>query len=81
MVETGSIQWWYRKNSTFSPQPWPPRVDSRQQGQGRHSLSDDRKSLTITDVQIMDGGLYTLTATNLAGVRNKTVSLTIHGET
>ena len=78
MVETGSIQWWYQKNFTLAPQPWPPINESRQQG--HHSLSDDRKSLTITNVQIMDGGLYTLTATNLAGVRNKTVSLTIHGE-
>ena len=80
MVETGSIQWWYQKNLTLVPQPWPPRVEGKQQGQGRHSLSDDNKSLNITSVQIMDGGLYTLTATNLAGVRNKTVSLTIHGE-
>ena len=81
MVDTDSIQWWYREELTLTPQPWPPSIESRQQGQGRHSLSDDRKSLTISSVQIMDAGFYTLTASNLAGERNKTVSLIIHGET
>ena len=82
MVEIGSIQWWYQEDLSSAPKHWPPSFETRQQEyEHRHSLSDDRRSLSISNVQISDGGWYTLTASNAAGIRNKTVSLTIHGKT
>ena len=81
-VENGSIKWWYQEDLSSALYPWPPMdVKGQKQPPDRHSLSDDRRSLNISNIQISDGGLYTLMATNAAGIRNKTVSLTIHGKT
>ena len=81
VVENCSIQWWYQKDLASTAKPLPPWVENETQQQERHSLSHDGRSLTIRDVQIIDGGLYTIRATNLAGRRSKTVSLTVHGKT
>ena len=78
-VKVDSIQWWYQEDLFSAPRPWPPSLEPIETQ--RHHLSSNNRSLNIHHVQIIDGGLYTLMATNEAGVRNKTVSLTIHGKT
>ena len=77
-VQPDDIQWWYQEDATFIPRPWPPSLDFELEE--RHYLSSNKRLLSIDDVQIIDGGLYTLSAANEAGTRNQTISLTIHGK-
>ena len=55
----------------------PPLFEGTAQ---RHFLSSDRKSLTIRDVQLSDGGFYTITANNSAGESNSTIMLQVKGK-
>ena len=79
LVETANIKWMYKQNPTSVSVPWPPPFESQPQNQ-QHYLSSDRKSLTIIDVEISDGGFYTLIANNSAGERNSTILLLVNGE-
>ena len=81
-MQPGSIQWWYQEDASSIPQLWPPSLEFEQEDkEQRHQLSLNKRLLIIYDVQIIDGGLYTLSAANVAGTRNQTISLTIHGKT
>lgn len=46
----------------------------------RYMFSDDRLSLTITGVQVSDGGTYTVTVTNIAGSDSAVFLVTVNGE-
>ena len=46
----------------------------------RHTFSPDRTSLTITDLDAMDSGTYTLTAINSAGSGTTFVQLSVSGK-
>ena len=78
LVDISNIKWTYRTDPSSAPIPWPPDLEGEQQP--RHHLSDDKQLLNIMDVQISDGGFYTLSASNSAGERNSTVMLLVYGE-
>ena len=81
LVETVNILWVYLKNLTSIAISWPPSFENEAEKQvQRHYLSDDRRSLTIRDVQISDEGYYTLIANNSVGKRNNTILLLVHGQ-
>ena len=46
----------------------------------RYELSDDRRTLTIYDVNLFDAGIFTLSATNEAGMGSASLELVIHGK-
>ena len=46
----------------------------------RYNFSDDLTTLTISNLQVEDYGVYTLTAGNAAGENSATVSLTVNGK-
>ena len=79
LVETVNILWVYQKNLTSIAISWPPSFEKEVE-KPRHYLSNDRKSLTIRDVQISDEGYYTLIANNSVGKRNNTILLLVHGQ-
>ena len=77
-VEVDDIFWTYRANED-------PRVmiDVAAQvvnNSNKYSLSDDLTTLTIFNLNFSDGGFFTLSATNEAGMSNATQELVIHGE-
>ena len=49
------------------------------QRQGRYNFSDDFQSLTISDLQVNDTGMFTLVASNPAGVDEAATTVTVHG--
>ena len=79
LVETVNILWVYQKNLTSIAISWPPSF-TNEFGKQRYYLSNDRRSLTIRDVQISDEGYYTLIANNSVGKRNNTILLLVHGQ-
>ena len=42
-------------------------------------LSKNRLSLNFLDIELIDRGNYTITATNEAGIRSSTINLNVHG--
>ena len=48
---------------------------------GRITFSDNRLSLTITNLNLSDEGVYTLTATNPAGSSSENIFLDVQGNT
>ena len=46
----------------------------------RHSFSSDRLNLSIANLSVGDAGLYSLTATNLAGSNCSSILLTVFGQ-
>ena len=79
LVEMVNILWVYQKNLTSIAISWPPSF-TKEFGKQRYYLSNDRRSLTIRDVQISDEGYYTLIANNSVGKRNNTILLLVHGQ-
>ena len=78
LVETVNILWVYQNNLTSIAISWPPIFENETRKQ-RHYLSNNRRSLIITDVQISDEGYYTLIANNSVGERSNTILLLVHG--
>ena len=46
----------------------------------RYQFPQDRRSLNITNLRRSDSGIYTLTATNEAGVHSAMIRLTVEGK-
>ena len=70
-VKTENIFWHFTSNKTRE-------TDSIQEND-IYSISAERLSLRIADVELDQRGDYTLTATNEAGVRNATINMDVHG--
>ena len=79
LVKTVDILWVYQMSLSSIAISWPPSFKNQVQEQ-RHYLSNDRRSLAITKVQISDKGYYTLIANNSVGERNNTILLLVHGK-
>ena len=48
---------------------------------GKFSISSNRYTLTISDADLTESGVYTFTALNVAGMGMATVTLNVEGET
>ena len=55
-------------------------VHISEQSNNRYTLSSDRRSLMISNLTFDDAGQYTITATNIFGSDNYTVSLFVKGK-
>ena len=55
-------------------------VDITESSSGHYQLSDDRRSLTINQLTIQQGGLYTMFATNEAGTRSNQITVLIESK-
>ena len=75
-VELEDIQWSYMNATTHQI----VNITDISNTSSQFSLSDDLLSLTITNVHLFDGGIYTLSAVNPAGHHNASINLIIHGE-
>jgi len=75
-VELEDIQWSYMNATTHQI----VNITDISNTSSQFSLSDDLLSLTITNIHLFDGGIYTLSAVNPAGHHNASINLIIHGE-
>ena len=63
---------------TFLPDQGTP-VELSTADDSRYRFSLDRRSLNVSGLQRNDSGMYTLTATNEAGVRSESIQLIVEG--
>ena len=75
LVEPSDIQWTYFNDSTGIAE----LVNLTKLG-SRFALSEDRLKLTISNIDVLDGGIYSLYAQNAAGADNVSVFLIIYGK-
>ena len=68
------ITWW-RDGAQVSEETDNIDIDSQEIGEER----ERRSSLTISEVQPSDAGMYTCRAENAAGSAEATATLTVHG--
>ena len=72
-VQSENIDWYFLSDATNIQIPIRSTIDNR------YTFDENRVSLTITDLDLIDRGRYIITATNEAGVRNSSIYLDIHG--
>ena len=68
---------------TYSPKENPADsidVKALVQNSSKYEFSNDFKTLTIFNLGLSDGGVFTLSATNEAGMDSASQELVIHGE-
>ena len=72
LIDPDSLVWQFQRFGSSS-------VSTLDDNNSRLSFSENRQGLTITDVQLTDGGRYLLTARNAAGVSTDFINLTVYG--
>lgn len=73
-VQLSNIHW------TYTTENGSEILNTSFPASGRYNFSSDLLSLTITDLQVVDDGNYTLWATNEAGISSATYNLTVYGK-
>ena len=74
-VTLNNIRW------TFTPTNGPISDITNKSVSGKAIFNEALTRLDISNISMEDEGLYTLTATNPAGVRSATVNISVEGKT
>jgi hypothetical protein len=77
-VEVDDISWSYNTNKDpeFTIDVATLLISNR----SKYRLSDNLRTLTVFNLSLSDGGFFTLSAANEAGISTATQELVIHGE-